>query len=128
MYFCVGQSSTKMSAMRIRHKKLSCVLTDRERNLLKETKEVRERNLALLKELRDTKNKLYAFQQEMRQKGCCGINAHIINFVVNAHFFKFHHTATFYQLLHFINALDISSHPLYRLKCALIKRLIMCAC
>ena len=59
--------------MRIRHKKLSCVLTVRERNLLKETKEVRERNLALLKELKETKNKLYAFQQEMRQKGRCGM-------------------------------------------------------
>ena len=46
--FCVGQNSKKMSAMRIRHKKLSCVLT------------VRERNLALLKELKETKNKLYA--------------------------------------------------------------------
>jgi dynactin complex subunit len=62
-----------MSAMRIRHKKLSCVLTVRERSLLKETKEVRERNLALLKELKETKNKLYAFQQEMRQKGRCGM-------------------------------------------------------
>jgi hypothetical protein len=58
--FCVGQNSKKMSAMRIRHKKLSCVLTVRERNLLKETKEFRERNLALLKELKETKNKLYA--------------------------------------------------------------------
>jgi hypothetical protein len=75
MYFCVGQSSKKMSAMRIRHKKLSCVLTVRERSLLKETKEFRERNLALLKELRETKNKLYAFQQEMRQKGRCGMLA-----------------------------------------------------
>jgi chromosome segregation ATPase len=73
VYFCVGQSSKKMSAMRIRHKKLSCVLTVRERSLLKETKEVRERNLALLKELKETKNKLYAFQQEMRQKGRCGM-------------------------------------------------------
>ena len=73
MYFCVGQNSKKMSAMRIRHKKLSCVLTVRERSLLKETKEVRERNLALLKELKETKNKLYAFQQEMRQKGRCGM-------------------------------------------------------
>ena len=64
-----------MSAMRIRHKKLSCVLTVRERSLLKETKEFRERNLALLKELKETKNKLYAFQQEMRQKGRCGMLA-----------------------------------------------------
>ena len=62
-----------MSAMRIRHKKLSCVLTVRERNLLKETKNVRKRNLALLKKLRDTKNRLYVFQQEMRQKGRCGM-------------------------------------------------------
>jgi chromosome segregation ATPase len=75
VYFCVGQNSKKMSAMRIRHKKLSCVLTVRERSLLKETKEFRERNLALLKELKETKNKLYAFQQEMRQKGRCGMLA-----------------------------------------------------
>jgi hypothetical protein len=60
IFICVGQNSKKMSAMRIRHKKLSCVLTVRERNLLKETKEFRERKLALLKELKETKNKLYA--------------------------------------------------------------------
>jgi hypothetical protein len=71
MYVCifgVGQSSKKMSAMRLRHKKLSCVLTVREKNLLKESKEVRERNISIIEGTERNKKQVVCFSARNETK------------------------------------------------------------